>query len=96
MEDVTGMLAEWGLSAATIEIFRESNEINQSSLSPATATNKRTNTNAPQTPGCIKARSFIAFFETPEQKGAHHQGLILANSGFVQPYIAVLGNVYNI
>ncbi|KAF6213802.1 hypothetical protein GE061_011524 [Apolygus lucorum] len=87
MEDVTGMLAEWGLSAATIEIFRESNEINQSS---------GTNTNAPQTPGCIKARSFIAFFETPEQKGAHHQELILANSGFVQPYIAVLGNVYNI
>ncbi|KAF6202955.1 hypothetical protein GE061_003362 [Apolygus lucorum] len=40
--------------------------------------------------------SFIAFFETPEQKDAHHQELIVANSGFVQPYIAVLGSVTDI
>ncbi|KAF6207067.1 hypothetical protein GE061_018306 [Apolygus lucorum] len=37
-----------------------------------------------------KRDSQTSFIATPEQKGAHHQELILANSGFVQPYIAVL------
>ncbi|KAF6216621.1 hypothetical protein GE061_000965 [Apolygus lucorum] len=114
MEDVTGMLAEWGLSAATIEIFRalscyrnkQTDEHDRLQLLlillsfAIPAAGKRSKPETLRKRQVVSKRdsqtSFIAFFETPEQKGAHHQELILANSGLVQPYIAVLGNVYNI
>ncbi|KAF6198913.1 hypothetical protein GE061_006936 [Apolygus lucorum] len=90
MEDVTGMLAEWGLSAATIEIFRADEHdrlqlllILLSFAIPAAG--KRSKPETLRKRQVVSKRdsqtSFIAFFETPEQKGAHHQELILANSG---------------